>query len=436
VSDLKRFSILLGLAAALSLVFVGSAFANFGPHGGYAQDTDSCAGCHRAHSSFSVINYTPRVGGELLAENEKPSALLVGSAATMTEFCNACHGATAPGASTNVVQGIFDSGPSAAGSVAIPTAWADGTVTAYQTSSTAMGALNGGGFRTSGYYASSADLRAVTSAHSMEQAGVLWGAGNAVSTLANLTCTSCHDPHGSSNYRLLKDTVNNTAVGGYNPDGTPAGMVFSTETGYSDVVATGGWLKHDAGAAQMVAYRPDYTAESSVIKAGTQGNSMSAWCAACHTQYNQNSSAYDYGTYEASSTALVGSQTRHRHPVDIAVKAGDANLQVIPMESAEATRIPLENAGGTDYRDDHIGCLTCHYAHGTSAVMGTNSWASAHLATSSSVATLWIPVRDGVPGVNPDKVGASGLPGDAVPVGSSALLRVNDRGVCERCHNK
>ena len=32
----------------------------------------------------------------------------------MTEFCNACHGDTAPGASTNVASGIFDSGPSAA----------------------------------------------------------------------------------------------------------------------------------------------------------------------------------------------------------------------------------------------------------------------------------------------------------------------------------
>lgn len=431
---MKRFSILLGLAAALSLVFVGSAFANFGPHGGYAQDTDSCAGCHRAHSSFSTINYTPRVGGELLAENEKPSALLVGSAATMTEFCNACHGTAAPGASTNVVTGQFDSGPSAPGSIVVPAAWG-GVATVYQTGSTALGALNGGGFRTAGYFGSAASLNAVTSAHGMEQTGILWGAGNAAANMTGvLTCTSCHDPHGSSNYRILKDTVNNTAVGGYNPDGTPNGMVFSTETGYSDVVATGGWLKHDEGKLQMDAYRPNYTAESSVIKAGTQGSSMSAWCAACHTQYNQNSSAYDYGVNESFNTTSVGSKTRHRHPVDISVKAGDANLQVLPMESAVATHVPLESAGGADYRDDHIGCLTCHYAHGTAAVMTDGGWARAHLETNTS--DVWIPVRDAITGVNPDKVGAPGLVGDPAITGSSALLRINDRGVCERCHNK
>jgi hypothetical protein len=32
---LKRISLVLILALALTLVFVGSAYANFGPHGGY-----------------------------------------------------------------------------------------------------------------------------------------------------------------------------------------------------------------------------------------------------------------------------------------------------------------------------------------------------------------------------------------------------------------
>ena len=57
VISLKRFSLVFCLVLALSLVFVGSAFANFGPHGGYATDTDSCAGCHRAHTSFSTVEF-------------------------------------------------------------------------------------------------------------------------------------------------------------------------------------------------------------------------------------------------------------------------------------------------------------------------------------------------------------------------------------------
>ena len=113
VSDLKRISLVLVLALALTLVFVGSAYANFGPHGGYIEDTDSCAGCHRAHTSFSAVTFRPRVVPPLWDDADNPSALLVGSAATMSEFCNACHGDSAPGASTNVIAGLFDGGPSA-----------------------------------------------------------------------------------------------------------------------------------------------------------------------------------------------------------------------------------------------------------------------------------------------------------------------------------
>ena len=49
----KRFLLVLVVALAISMMSVGAAYANFGPHGGYVDDTDSCAGCHRAHTSFS-----------------------------------------------------------------------------------------------------------------------------------------------------------------------------------------------------------------------------------------------------------------------------------------------------------------------------------------------------------------------------------------------
>jgi hypothetical protein len=55
-----------------------------------------------------------------------------------------------------------------------------------------------------------------------------------------------------------------------------------------------------------------------------------------------------------------------------------------------------------------VGCLSCHVAHGSSATMGTNSGA-----------VPW-------PG------------GGTAPTGNarSSLLRVDNRGVCESCHNK
>jgi hypothetical protein len=428
---LKRFLVVLSLALVLSLAFAGAAFANFGPHGGYIEDTDSCAGCHRAHTSFSDVTFRPRITPPGWDDADNPSALLVGSAATMTEFCNACHGDLAPGASTNVVSGIFDSGPSTPDDPG-----GDGVPNAYVTASTFGAPLNGGGFSEAASIvdwetSATAAFEAVTSTHSMERVGVLWGAGNTVvGNTMNLNCASCHDPHGSSNYRLLKDDVNGQAVGGYAPDGTPTGMVFSVETGYDDVYASGGWLKHQPGQDQMAVYVPDYTSGSSDIRAGVAGASLSAWCSACHQQYDEQSGPYNYAGFEGGGA--VGSQTRHRHPVDITLTQGDDILQIAAQaDGVLDRRIPLEvNPGVADNRQNQLGCLTCHYAHGSNAEM--SGWSDAHLVQNAT--GTWVPSRDTTDGVDPDK---DDVHDDGVPMdGSSALLRADNRGVCERCHDK
>ncbi|HET6497868.1 MAG TPA: hypothetical protein VFH17_02285, partial [Coriobacteriia bacterium] len=69
------------------------------------------------------------------------------------------------------------------------------------------------------------------------------------------------------------------------------------------------------------------------------------------------------------------------------------------------------------------GCLTCHRAHGTSATM--SGWAVSttefNTATGLWGAVLTTPTA-GVAGVEPTL--------------SSALLRHDNRGVCQRCHNQ
>lgn len=450
---MKRFSILLVLALGLSLVFAGAAFANFGPHGGYVDDTDSCAGCHRAHTSFSTVGWTDQLG------TAHESALLVGSATTMTEFCNACHGDLAPGASTNVVSGVFDAGPTGADGDAVGDL-NGGVVVSYESSSTFNAPLNGGGFtQMPDPYAwettTTLSYVGATSAHSMEAAGPLWGAGTSVPLWPNLTCTDCHDPHGTSNYRLLKASVNGNTVGGYEADGeTPDAFVFSYETGYPDP-ATGvkGWLKHEAGAAQMALYAPDYTGGTKILHQDATGaESLSVWCAGCHENYataHGNTTdnggllaTYDYdGSVGApnSENGVVGAERRHRHPVDVTLGAGYGPGRALQEEVAEdGYWIPLELSPGNDPEDDtlfyqnYLGCLTCHRAHGSSVEM--TGWAAASLTTNPDGSV--IPVRDAIPGVSPDKDGTPGIIGDPAMNGSSALLRADNRGVCERCHNK
>lgn len=432
---LKRVSLVLIMALALTLAFSATAYANFGPHGGYLDDTDACAGCHRAHTSFLELTWTD----DTIAAAEH-SALLIGSATTMSEFCNACHGDDAPGASTNVVAGVFDSGPTGPDGTAVG-GDNDGVTVLYESNSTFDAVLNGGGFTYVPDGVGGYDLS--TSAHDMDLgAGAtspMWGDGSAVPAGANLTCTGCHDPHGSSNYRLLKDMVNENVVGGYIDDNTPTPFVISAEEGYPTV----GWRKHEAGMAQMTSYRPSYTAEQYATTQNDANKGLSGWCAGCHEAYiirndNLAGTSYDYGDYIESSTAPevgtnLGVQTFHRHPVNVSLVAGDPDgyaLGTSWLRTAVLTTtvLPLEMRDGGDaalFRDgeweheDYLGCLTCHVAHGTAATM--EGWAEATLETTDGAS--WYPQLDpGEGGVTPDQ--------------TSALLRTDNRGVCERCHNK
>jgi hypothetical protein len=519
VKILKRFSIVLALTVALCLAFVGSAYANFGPHGGYINDTDACAGCHRAHTSFSTVGWKDGLG------TQHASALLVGNAATMTEFCDACHGDQAPGASTNVQSGIFDAGPSdgtgatsltpavnspTMGSVGhtytnganlLPSPPGPGNfpgdsasvVAQYLTASTFGAPLNGGGFdRMPDPYAWQGTANGgtgaggvitfvkSTSAHQMDVTGPLWGSGSAVSTFGGtqgLTCTDCHDPHGSSNYRLLKAKPNpaGPVVGGYASDGeTPNAFVFSNEVGYPIPAAVfstgnpgggvavpgypnGGWLKHAAGAAQVAAYRPNYTKTSGSDLLHTEASltsttqSMSVWCSACHMNYNQSSAGnavnYNYNPWlpgngnaatPGNPAGALGAKDYHRHAVDQNMAAGYGSSRALAEQVVSSPQwVPLENPGfgdATDFSKGYIGCLTCHRAHGSSVSM--SGWANAHLVntpnSNSPSGFTYIPVEDTVMGVDPDK----GVYNGSYNQGTSSLLRANNRGVCERCHNK
>lgn len=402
------------------------AMANFGPHApGGTIDNSTCAMCHRTHTSFSSLSWIDLAGGER-------NALLVGAAPTTTEFCLVCHGDGPPGASTNVISGIYE-GPSA-----------------YETSSTTGAPLASGGFGTTpDPYAwqssGTLSLLPVTSRHDLDVGPLpLWSAGTTLAATPEMTCLSCHDPHPTSNYRMLRGTINSSVVGGYNGafESSPNAFVFSTETGFPvpGVDATnpaGGFLKGPAGAEQVAAYRPNYTGNPQLlnITSTEASKSISVWCSSCHTGYRQTSAAAtvtaNFGIYEANPVTgvQVGATPRHFHPTDVTLENGYGPTRSLPATVGnDPYWVPLETAqgGSGDYWKNYMGCLTCHRAHGSSAVM--TGWAASHLETNT--AGYWAPVQDGVPGVAPAKETTGGSPA----VGSSGLLRTNNRGVCERCH--
>jgi predicted CXXCH cytochrome family protein len=325
---MKRTVHVIALALILLLVMVGSASANGGPHGGYTATTDSCAGCHRAHTA---------TGPNLLMHDSS------------YDLCMTCHGATGAGANTNVDDGIYlssrddDAGDQDHGGANTP----DGA------------ALLGGGFV---HYRGIA----VTSVHmpdgTEDQAwgnGVARGVTSALSE-GGLSCASCHDPHGSSNYRILNERVN----------GVPISVAQVDE----------GTLK-------------DYDTEH-------WGTGTSSLCAACHGAYHvtRTDSGRDNHDDGAGNTDYGGDISTFAHRVGMPYGYGsNDNPETVGLDGY---RLPLAESGS----GDRVVCMTCHLPHGTSAQMAG--------------------ITDG-----------AGLPGETSAT-DSALLRLDNRGVCEVCHQK
>lgn len=150
----------VGFVFVLVLFQPITARADAGPHGGFAANTDACAGCHRTHSAQ---------GPELLVTN-------------VLALCLGCHDGS--GAQTNVVQGTLTSSGKG---------------------------LRGGGFTTAlmdTALSGSAVPTAVTSGHTVDGGlSTLWGNGVITSGPGPnivLMCTNCHNPHGEITYRSLR----------------------------------------------------------------------------------------------------------------------------------------------------------------------------------------------------------------------------------------
>jgi predicted CXXCH cytochrome family protein len=447
----RRFTLLLAGAALWLFLAAIPTLADGGPHvstvnsgsgtGPGALTADSCAGCHRAHTAQ----------GPMLINAPDEAAL-----------CLTCHGTTGGGATTNVVDGVqYNDAARTGGAVA--------------------GALRGGGFvnaridstnpvrlplprwdSTDKVYVASFSSRvpaltsgaAVTSAHlklgagpdtstgtpaAVELQGTAWGngaAGSGVGPTVTLQCASCHNPHGNGQYRILNPVPSADGVTVTPPTGAavPEVRLVGTVTGARNYTVNRGaslativagtddyWRRYqpyDIIPQVRADFNPDATAGSSTTcssnpanngtttncavgyptgyfagdapefvapgnpvastAAGTWRTAMSAWCATCHTRYNTVLVPSPAGSFESP---LTGEDIyKYRHP----------------------TTSSLE-------------CTKCHVAHGSNALMP----GSTALGTNFS-GTFTYPVAGG---------------GTAVHNDSSRLLKIDNRGTCQQCHD-
>ncbi len=339
----------------MSFAAVGVASAG-NPHNGTDALTDICAGCHRAHTA----------PGNRLTK-----------AATNYDLCISCHNGT--GSKVNVQDGKLQSAAGATG--------------------TNLGRLNGGGFV---YVAGTAASTSSHTARGGADSGVsdqAWGAGSNPtgtsgtfsSPSASLNCSSCHDVHGTTMYRLLKYNVGSSTGISVAP-----GDTYLANTSYS-----------------YASFGDDSTTAPYKETIATSNNGISAFCAGCHTNYK--------ATAQFSGSTSTSAVESYRRRVDmdwngsyttITVGSDSYNPAVNPKPDSAGTKvetIPLAwdttQAGSTNY-PQYVMCLTCHFAHGTSNPGGSYQ------------------------GQSPM------IPGTSLPAGDTSLVRSAGRGVCQTCHQR
>jgi predicted CXXCH cytochrome family protein len=262
----------LGSAFLISMGGVGAAQADNGPHVsmtvgagilGQTAGTDRCTSCHRVYTTQGASPVTTHQDG----------------------LCFTCHGPSAGGASTDVIDGV-----------------------GYETSGTpnsdrskAPGALRGGGFDyarigsgtvTKETFLSGTSLgvrrqiipalaagKATTSNHGV--AGVTGTARGDVApypgsgAAVTLECGSCHNPHGNGNYRILRP------IPAHSGPSTPAVSVRIPEARVKVYTTTNYWLGGDPSVPPLVNGANIGTAASD----GYIGN-IAQWCTTCHTLHH------------------------------------------------------------------------------------------------------------------------------------------------------
>lgn len=194
-----------------------------------------------------------------------------------------------------------------------------------------------------------------------------------------LSCISCHDPHGRSNGGTEAGAAAVSVSGSYGeePDvGTSRGNyrllggVGYNRNGYSFI--------YPAPIARQNPALPFAESDSSHVD---YGKGMSEWCANCHSgifssnhQVGGMGFVHPVGSNETLDGEIIADYNSYRKTGDLSGTAATAYLQFVPFERG-TTAVQLLDPLSTVGPDSNatLSCLTCHRAH-ASAFRASGRW--------------------------------------------------------------
>ena len=257
------------LAITIGAAGVSQVGAAGGPHGPYSALTDACAACHRTHTA----------GGRALI-----------SSADEIQLCLTCHNGTGSiyNAALGEITAAGKSAPSSAGPLQLTSE--DGPA---------------------------------TSAHIL---GTPFDVPGGPRATVSITCEDCHDPHGNTNYRLLRNRMT------WND--------LNAAVNFTATVTRPGTLQ------EKVAYK---------------GGSVQL-CAACHVDYGRHTGGQFSGGVRHDVNVKVSDKY---FPADLPLENGQ--LVCLTCHAAHGTRV-INTAGGSSSlstalkrRGDWGVCSQCHF---------------------------------------------------------------------------
>lgn len=425
---------LLTVTSLSALLFVTAGQALAFHDGGVA----SCDGCHTMHNSS---------GGQPMATGKAAGSgnryLLRGSDPSST--CLLCHASSVPGDSYRVVT----SPPPGPGNP--PVQLSPGGDFAYlQKNYSWVNSVTG---QTT---ASSGDSHG----HNIVAADFLFFPDGRYSVApggsypsSNLSCTSCHDPHGK--YRLL-DNVGTISTSGKPTiaSGSYGNLpTATTAVGAYRLLGGVGYLPASMSTTPAAAFvnnppiavsPPLYNrSESTNDVRVAYGNNISEWCANCHGSYQHTLTgtskvaAHPSGA-SAKLLAVADEYNAYLKSYLYTGTIGTAYTSLVPFEegSSDLTALTADTGATTGATTgDNVTCLTCHRAHASAWDSATrwNMAPGAYLTVAGSWPGTNAPNVDGMKGENATGKTVQEYQQSMYDRNASAYA-LNQGSLCNKCH--